>query len=155
MILYLKARANIEDILVDTSDINRPALQLAGYFEHYEETRPQIIGFVEYSYMENMPQEQKMEVYPKVLTDKTPCVIFCRDLEPDEYIKKVFNGVFENLAEIDALISENAVGWRIERISKTALSLNPVTSSVFGILIINSISSLDASSRFALCFFTL
>ena len=30
-------------------DINRPALQLAGYFEHYEETRPQIIGFVEYS----------------------------------------------------------------------------------------------------------
>ena len=35
-------------------DINRPALQLAGYFEHYEETRTEIIGFVEYSYMEHM-----------------------------------------------------------------------------------------------------
>ena len=33
-------------------DINRPALQMAGYFEHFEDTRLQIIGFVEYTYME-------------------------------------------------------------------------------------------------------
>lgn len=46
-----------------------------------------------------------------------------RDLEPDEYIKKVFCGVFDNIEEIDSLISENAVGWKIERISKTALSV--------------------------------
>ena len=46
-----------------------------------------------------------------------------RDLEPDEYIKKVFYGVFENISEIDAVISENAIGWKIERISKTALSV--------------------------------
>ena len=46
-----------------------------------------------------------------------------RDLEPDEYIKKVFYGVFENISEIDSVISENAIGWKIERISKTALSV--------------------------------
>lgn len=46
-----------------------------------------------------------------------------RDLEPDEYIKKVFYGVFENIEEIDSVISENAVGWKIGRISKTALSV--------------------------------
>ena len=46
-----------------------------------------------------------------------------RDLEPDEYIKKVIYGVFENIEDIDALISQNAVGWKIERISKTALSV--------------------------------
>ena len=46
-----------------------------------------------------------------------------RDLEPDEYINTVFRGVYDNLSEIDSLISENAVGWRIERISKTALSV--------------------------------
>lgn len=46
-----------------------------------------------------------------------------RDLEPDDYINTVFFGVFEKLDEIDALISENAVGWKIERISKTALSV--------------------------------
>jgi len=46
-----------------------------------------------------------------------------RDLEPDEYIEKVFYGVFENIEEIDSVISENAVGWKIGRISKTALSV--------------------------------
>ena len=46
-----------------------------------------------------------------------------RELEVDDYINKVFSGVFEKIEEIDALISENAVGWRIERISKTALSV--------------------------------
>ena len=46
-----------------------------------------------------------------------------RDLEPDEYIKEVFSGVFSNLEFIDNIISETAVGWKIGRISKTALSL--------------------------------
>ena len=46
-----------------------------------------------------------------------------RDLIPDEYIEKVFVGVFDNIEAIDDLISKNAVGWKIERISKTALSI--------------------------------
>lgn len=46
-----------------------------------------------------------------------------RDLEPDDYILKVFKGVFQNIDTIDSIISENAVGWKINRISKTALSL--------------------------------
>lgn len=46
-----------------------------------------------------------------------------RDLEPDDYIKTVFSGVYDNLEELDGLISENAVGWKIERISKTALAI--------------------------------
>lgn len=44
-----------------------------------------------------------------------------RDLEPDDYIKTVFSGVYGNIEEIDAIISENAIGWKINRISKTAL----------------------------------
>ena len=46
-----------------------------------------------------------------------------RDLEPDDYIKEVFGGVFDNIEFIDNIISETAVGWKINRISKTALSL--------------------------------
>lgn len=46
-----------------------------------------------------------------------------RDLEPDDYINKVFYGVYDNLEEIDGFISENAVGWKISRISKTALAI--------------------------------
>ena len=46
-----------------------------------------------------------------------------RDLVPDDYINTVFYCVYENLDEIDSLISENAIGWKIGRISKTALSI--------------------------------
>lgn len=46
-----------------------------------------------------------------------------RDMEFDEYVETVFRGVFDNIEEIDSVISENAVGWKINRISKTALSL--------------------------------
>lgn len=44
-----------------------------------------------------------------------------RDLVPDDYIKTVFFGVYDKVEELDGIISDNAVGWRIDRISKTAL----------------------------------
>ena len=46
-----------------------------------------------------------------------------RDIRADEYVKKVFFGVFENLEGIDEIISQNAVGWSINRITKTALAI--------------------------------
>ena len=44
-----------------------------------------------------------------------------RDLQADDYIKTVFKGVFDNLEVLDETISQNAIGWSIGRISKTAL----------------------------------
>ena len=46
-----------------------------------------------------------------------------RDLKPDDYIKSVFAGVYDNLDLLDNIISENAIGWKINRISKTSLSI--------------------------------
>lgn len=46
-----------------------------------------------------------------------------RDLKPDEYINTVFKGVYDNLEELDKIIGEKAIGWKISRISKTALCI--------------------------------
>lgn len=46
-----------------------------------------------------------------------------RDIKADEYVKKVFYGVFENVEDIDNIISSNAVGWTIKRITKIALAI--------------------------------
>ena len=46
-----------------------------------------------------------------------------RDIEPDDYIKKVFFGVYENIGELDSVISGCAIGWSISRITKTALAV--------------------------------
>ncbi|HPF28618.1 MAG TPA: HPr(Ser) kinase/phosphatase [Lachnospiraceae bacterium] len=74
---------DISHIKITQPDINRPALQMAGYFEHYESTRLQIVGFVEYTYMEGMTDERKKEIYVKLLNHPTPGIVFCRDLVPD------------------------------------------------------------------------
>ena len=46
-----------------------------------------------------------------------------RDLVPDDYINRVFKGVYDSLLELDSLISKSSVGWSITRISKTALCI--------------------------------
>lgn len=69
---------------IESSDVNRPALQLTGYFEHFEETRVEIIGNVEYAYLQQVTDDEKKARYKEFLKYDIPCVIFCRDLEPDE-----------------------------------------------------------------------
>ena len=54
----LTPEIDITGIKITQPDINRPALQMAGYFEHFEATRLQIIGFVEYTYMASMEEER-------------------------------------------------------------------------------------------------
>lgn len=81
---------------VDTSsirimqpDINRIALQMAGYFEHFESTRLQIIGYVEYTYMNSLPEKVQEETYERLLSYDMPGIVFCRDLMPDDlFLKK-------------------------------------------------------------------
>ena len=80
--------ALITDIKITQPDINRPALQIAGYFEHFDATRLQIIGFVEYTYMESLTVKKKKEVYEKLLSCDIPAVVFCRELVPDEIFKQ-------------------------------------------------------------------
>lgn len=70
-------------IKITQPDINRPALQLAGYFEHFEATRVQIIGFVEYTYMQSLPEDKKREVFDKFLSFTIPMIVFCREFQPD------------------------------------------------------------------------
>lgn len=65
-------------------DINRPALQMAGFFEHFDQDRLQIIGTVEYTYLKNLAKEQRYEHYEKFLSYNIPCVVFCRDFQPEE-----------------------------------------------------------------------
>ncbi len=80
---------DISKIKINQPDINRPALQLAGYFEHFEATRLQIIGFVEYSYIEGLPVARKKEIYERLLSCEIPAIVFCRELKPDELFTEI------------------------------------------------------------------
>ncbi len=88
-LINLTPELDISKIKITQPDINRPGLQMAGYFEHFEAVRLQVIGFVEYTYMQGLPEERKEEIYTKFLSSEIPAIVFCRGLKPDELFLKI------------------------------------------------------------------
>ncbi len=78
----LTADVDIEDKVVETSEVNRPALQLAGFFDYFDSERLQIIGIVEYTFLSKMTAEFRAETFKKIFSHKIPALIMCRGLDP-------------------------------------------------------------------------
>lgn len=77
---------DISQIQISQTDINRPALQLAGFFDYFDSNRIQIIGHVEATYMQKMDQTHGEEMIRRIMEFKVPCIVFCRNIEVDEHI---------------------------------------------------------------------
>ncbi len=76
---------------INVPDINRPALQLTGYFDHFDSVRVQIIGYVEYTYLQTLTEERKKEVYRELLSYGIPCLIYTTEIFPDEELLRQAN----------------------------------------------------------------
>ena len=79
----LTPQIDITGLKINTTEVNRPALQLTGYFDHFDAERVQIIGYVEYTYLDHLTREQKIPVYEKMLSYQIPCLIYTTRTEPD------------------------------------------------------------------------
>ncbi len=126
----LTPEIELKGIKIIQPDINRPAIQMTGYFEHFEATRLQIIGFVEYTYMQGMSDEKKTEIYTRLLSYDIPAIIFCRELQPDEYFKQL---AIEN--HVPLLMTKKATSvFMAETIRWLNVQLAPCIS-VHGVLV--------------------
>ncbi len=75
-------KGNVEDILIETSDLNRPGLQMAGFFEYFAVNRIQLFGMVEMTYLQNLDTQLKRERLEKYFASRMPCVLIGRNLTP-------------------------------------------------------------------------
>lgn len=80
---------DLEQREVHVADVNRPALQLNGFYEHFEVNRIQMIGMVEQAYLNSKTSEKRAEIYEKLLSYDIPCLIFCRGFVPEDSLVKV------------------------------------------------------------------
>ena len=80
---------DISQIKITQSDINRPALQLAGFFDYFDHHRVQIIGHVENTYMEKQGLEYSVEMMGRIMSYKVPCIVYCRDMAMPDAILEV------------------------------------------------------------------
>ena len=78
-ILY---KGDVDDIPIDTSDLNRPGLQMAGFFEYFAVNRIQLFGMVEMTYLQNLDSQLKRERLEKYFASRMPCVLIGRNLTP-------------------------------------------------------------------------
>lgn len=121
-------------IKVTMPDINRPALQLAGYFEHFDSTRVQVIGFVEYTYLEEVADERKREIYEQLLSYEVPAVVFSRELVPDDIFLEVANKhgvpVLSTKASTSSFMAE-AIRWLNVQLAPS-MTVHGVLVDVYG-----------------------
>lgn len=126
---------DLSDTFVEVPDINRPALQLTGFFEHFDSDRVQIIGYVEYTFLEKMEEEKKKEIYQTFLSYQIPCLIFCRNLPPEEMLlemaEKANVPVFQTEKKTSEFTSE-LIRWLNVELAP-CISIHGVLVDVYGV----------------------
>ena len=130
----LTPQIDISDKKIITAEINRPALQLTGYFDHFFAERVQIIGYVEYTYLEHLSREEKIPVYEKLLSYPVPCLIYTSRTSPDEdmLVLAIEHGVpiFATAQETSPCMAE-VIRWLNVQLAP-CISIHGVLVDVYG-----------------------
>ena len=119
---------------VTVPDVNRPALQLAGYFDHFDSERVQIIGYVEFSYLQHLDREARETAFERLVSENIPCVIFTTQMVPDqdllELAKKHKVSVFSTEKTTSSFMAE-IIRWLGVQLAPM-ISIHGVLVDVYG-----------------------
>ena len=120
---------------VSIPEVNRPALQLSGFFDHFDSDRVQIIGYVEYTYLQTLDHERKLKIYDELVTYKVPCIVYSRNLEPDkELIEKAAKQdipIFQTEKQTSGFMAE-LIRWMNVKLAP-CISIHGVLVDVYGV----------------------
>ncbi|MGE7056098.1 HPr(Ser) kinase/phosphatase, partial [Paenibacillus glucanolyticus] len=73
---------------ITTDDLNRPGLEMAGYFEYHPRERVQLMGRTELAFFGMLKPEERKERMRSLCTEETPCIVVTRSLEvPEELVE--------------------------------------------------------------------
>ena len=105
----LHASTDYETVEIMVEEVSRPGLQLAGFFDHFEPLRLQVIGNVESAYISELSHERLLEVFSEMFSKKIPALIFARNIEPTpeclEMAKKYDVTVLRGLESTSYIVS--------------------------------------------------
>jgi len=123
-----------KDLAITNSNINRPGLQLYGFYEYFDYDRVQIIGKVEYSYLMHFPEAKRLEKINKFFTYSFPCLIIAWDLEADFMIEaaKEHNKTILRSKRETTKIMIKTIHYLDEYLAPT-ISIHGVLVEVYGI----------------------
>ena len=73
---------DFDSIRITVEDVARPGLQLAGFFDHYEPMRLQVMGNVEMSYTGKLSSANRSAIFDRLFSYKFPALLIARDIQP-------------------------------------------------------------------------
>ena len=76
------ASTDYESIRITVEDVARPGLQLAGFFDHYEPMRLQVMGNVEMSYTGKLSSANRSAIFDRLFSYKFPALLIARGIQP-------------------------------------------------------------------------
>ena len=113
-----------------TSDLSRPGIEIAGFFEYYPAERVQLLGKTELSFFEKLNDHEKSQRMDMLCTDHTPAIIVTRDFEvPEELIEA------SNRESVPVLRSPMATTRLFSRLTNYLESKLAPTTAVHGVLV--------------------
>ncbi|MFV0556174.1 MAG: HPr(Ser) kinase/phosphatase [Lactovum sp.] len=131
-----------------SSDISRPGLEMAGYFDFFDPTRIQLFGMKEWSYMMNEVGDNRYELLKQVFSKETPAVIVSRNLEvPSEMISAAqhHNVTLLHSRETTSRLLGQISSFLDERLA-VRNSIHGVLMDIFGIgVLIQGVSGIGKS----------
>ena len=77
-VIYIHKDAN--DVMIDENDVNRPGLQLMGFYEYFNPERIQIIGKMEFAYLSTVDEKMRRERLQLLFAQRIPALIITREL---------------------------------------------------------------------------
>ncbi len=78
----LRGVENYQDVLIQREDVNRPGLQLVGFFDYFDAKRMQLLGRVESTYLEQISAEERRKCFDAFLAHDIPALVITRGMEP-------------------------------------------------------------------------
>lgn len=121
----VRASTDYDRVQVMVEEVSRPGLPLAGFFDHFESLRLQVIGKVEYAYIKTLSHERLLEIFGQLFQHKIPALIFARNIEPlpeclemaEKYDVTVLHCIESTSYVVSSLITylKNALAPRITR----------------------------------------
>lgn len=70
-----------EDVMIERSDVNRPALQIIGFFDYFDNKRIQVLGKVELTYLEQFGYEKRYNLLEQLFSSGIPAIIITRGMQ--------------------------------------------------------------------------
>ena len=122
------------DSIINTSELNRPGLALAGYYEVFSAERIQIIGLTESSYLRSLSPEIREQVIRRTLAFQIPCVIVTSAMDISDELVRVCSERKIPLLRTSHITSpfQSGLGHYLERRLAPSWTVHGVMMDVFG-----------------------